>query len=165
MDSIQIRYERAVGDSFIAHLNRVQKTNYTFKCRGNPAPDLVYQDEKSQISLEIVTSYYDPNDARLFWENARNIPDAPRCWSGMNFDQALILNLNAYMQAKCDKAYGSDCLLVIHIMPPLTTFKDMEELIADVKPPAKHSFGGIYLMGDFGISATSLVTQALWKLA
>ena len=165
MDSIQIEYERAVGDCFIAQFNCLQKTNYVFERRGDPAPDWIYGDGDSRISLEIVACYYDSDHTKVVWQNARNLPNAPTCWSGMNFDQALVHNLNTYIRAKCAKVYGSDCSLVIHIRPPLTTFKDMEGLIADVEVPAKHSFTGIYLMGDFGISASSRVTQALWKLA
>jgi hypothetical protein len=165
MGDIQMEHERAVGDAFIGDFNRLQRTNYTFEGRGDPAPDLIYRDGDSRIGLEIVTCYYDANDAKVQWQNARNLPNAPTHWRGVDFDQALAVNLNRHIQAKGEKAYGPACFLVVCIKPSLTTFKDMEKLITDVAPPSKHSFAGIYLMGDFGISATSTVTHALWKLA
>ena len=165
MDSVQEKHERAVGDSFIAAFNCLQKTAYVFERRGDPAPDLIYRDGDSRISLEIVDCYYDSNHAKVVWQNARSLPDAPTRWCGKDFDQALVATLNRHIQAKCEKTYGPGCLLVVHIRPNLTTYKDMEELMPDVKIPEEHSFAGIYLMGDFGISARSTVTHALWKLA
>jgi hypothetical protein len=165
MDDIQIEHERIIGDRFIAEFNRIKEANYVFERRGDPAPDLIYRDADARIGIEITTCYYDSHDATVQWQNARSRPDAPWCWSGVDFDQALIADINKRIQAKCGKSYGPDCLLLVYIRPSVTTFKDMERLMPDVNIPEQHPFAGIWLMAGLGINASSEVTDALWELA
>jgi len=165
MDNTQIEHERAVGDRFILEFNRLEKVDYEFAHRGDPAPDLIYRDGDSRIGIEIVTCYYDSSDAKAKWQNARGLPTAPTRWSGVDFDQALIADINRHIQDKCRKDYGPDCFLVVYITPALTTYEDMERLMPGVNIPEQHPFAGIWLIGSLGINASSMVTDALWKLA
>ena len=165
MDDIQEQHERAVGNAFIAASNQQQGSQYVFDRRGNEAPDLVYCDGDSQIYLEIVGCYYDTNDAKFKWQIARNLPNAPTGWSGVNFDEALVANINAKIRHKCAKDYGPNCMLIVYISPNLTTFKEMEALLPRIEIPSKHRFAGIYLVGDFGVSSDSTVSYAIRTLA
>ena len=164
MDDTQRQHERAVGDTLIKELNRKRGTDYAFYRRGNEGPDLIYRDGRSQIGLEIVTCYYDSNDAEYKWKNARTRTDAPKRWSGVNFDETLVMNINKALQAKCSKHYGPNCLLAVSISPNLTTFNEMNELLPNIEIPPEHQFVGIYLIGHFGVSSDCNVNHAIWKL-
>ena len=165
MDEIQKQHELAAGDVFIAAFNRQQGTNYVFDHRGDEAPDLVYRHGDSQICLEIVTYYYDANHAKFLWKNARNLPDAPTGWSGVDFDDALVANINSKIRHKCAKDYGPNCMLIVYISANLTTFKQMETLLPRIEIPSKHGFAGIYLVGYFGVNNDSTVSHAILELA
>ncbi|MBN1506478.1 MAG: hypothetical protein JW955_06510 [Sedimentisphaerales bacterium] len=172
MDSIQVDHERAVGDRFIAGYNRIREASYVFERRGDAdpdpnhrAPDLIYQDGDARIGIEITTCYYDSHDAKVQWQNARGLPDAPWCGSGVDFDQGLIEDINKRIQAKCGKPYRPACFLLVYINPALTTYEDMERLMPDVSIPEQHRFAGIWLVGSLGIKARSRVTDAMWELA
>lgn len=172
MDEIQKQHERAVGDTLIAELNQKQGTQYIFTRRGDGqgdnAPDLIYIDNSSGsnigIGIEVVTSYYDNEDALFRWKNARNHSDAPKSWAGVNFESTFIENINKALQKKCSKNYGGKCLLAIYISPCATTYNRMSELLQNIKVPQKHRFMGIYLIGRFGVSGDSNVTNAIWEL-
>jgi len=164
MDTIQKQHELAIGDAFITQFNQQQGTQYVFHRRGNKAPDLVYRHGDLKLQLEIVTCYYDTNDAKTKWQIARNLPNAPTGWSGVDFDQALVANINAKIHDKCAKDYGPNCMLIVYISPNLTTFKEMEALLPRIEIPSKHGFAGIYLVGNFGISSESTVSYAIRTL-
>lgn len=165
MDSVQIQHERAVCDKLIRDINQRQNINLIFSRRGDPAPDLIYSDGSLEIGIEVVTCYYDINDAKIKWLNARGVHEAPRRWSGVDFDDALVMNINRALKKKCEKkAYGINCLLAVNILPSLTTFNEMKELMSQVKVPQQHQFKEIYLLGSFGVSSESNVNFAIWKL-
>lgn len=65
MGKVQEQHERAVGDALIAQINRKQKKRYVFNRRRDRGPDLIYWDGNSKIGIEVVTCYYDNNDARF----------------------------------------------------------------------------------------------------
>jgi len=136
-----------------------------FEQRANEAPDLIYSNGDSQICVEIVSCYYDANDAKTQWQIARNLPNAPTGWSGVNFDETLVANINAKICDKCAKDYGPNCILIVYISPKLTTFKEMEALLPRIEISSKHRFSGIYLVGDFGVSSDSTVSYAIRTLA
>jgi len=159
------QHEREVGDALIAELNQKQGKQYVFKDRsGDEVPDLIYRDESSQIGLEIESCYYDNDDATFKWQNAKNLPDAPQGWSGVNFNRALVMNINKAIQKKCAKDYGPNCLLGLYIHTGLTTYKKMVSLIPSIKVPLKHKFVGIYLIGYFGVNNDSDTSKAIWEL-
>jgi hypothetical protein len=164
MDKIQEQHERTIGDFFITEFNRKYGMRYVFSHRGDGGPDLIYSDKSSEVGLEIVTCYYDSNHAKFGWQNARDFPNAPKSWEGVNFNSELIENINAAIQAKCEKAYGPNCLLVINTYSGLTTYNKMDYLLPKIKIPPKHRFVGIYLVGFFGVTGDSNVDKAIWEL-
>jgi len=166
VDNIQTQHERAVGNDLIAKINRERGTKYVFNRRGDPVPDLIYRDGNLKIGIEVVTCYYDDNDAKFKWQNARNLPEAPKRWGGgLDFDSALIRNINRAIERKCKvKAYGTNCLLAVAISTSLTTFNEMKDLIPQIEIPQKHQFEGIYLIGDFGVNNVSNVIHAVLRL-
>ena len=165
MDDIQKQHERAVGDALIVEINRKQKKQYVFNRRGDQAPDLIYRDSNLEISIEVVSCYYDDNDAKFKWQNAKGFSGAPEGWAGVDFDEALVMSINKEIERKCkEKDYGKNCLLAVYISPNLTTFNEMKDLMPQIKTPSKHRFSGIYLIGYFGISGDSTVNHAIWEL-
>ncbi len=168
MDETQKQYELAVGNKLITKLNQKQGTKYTFKQRGDgrgdEGPDLIYRDDNSEIGIEVVTCYYDDSHAKLEWQNARNYPNAPQSWAGVNFNSALIENINKVLQDKCVKNYGRKCLLAVYINPGLTTYNEMDSRLLNIKVPPKHHFAGIYLIGHFGVHGDGGITDAVLEL-
>jgi hypothetical protein len=126
VDSIQERHERAVGDALIGWLNRREGRSLSFMRRGDDAPDLIYREGFDDLGLEIVGAYYDQDDATLLWQNARNVPNAPTEWSGVNFDSALLRSIEMRVREKCRKAYGANCALLVAVQPGLTTAPEMK---------------------------------------
>lgn len=112
-----------------------------------------------------MTCYYDNDDASAKWQIARNLPNAPSGWSGVNFDETLVANINAKIRDKCAKDYGPNCMPIVYISPNLTTFKEMEALLPRIEIPSKHRFAGIYLVGNFGVSSDSTASYAIRTLA
>jgi hypothetical protein len=166
MDSIQEQHERAVSDRFIQEYNHLRGKNYVFERRPRQAPDHVYRDGGSEIQVEVVTCYYDSDDAKITWQNVRNIPNAPTTWlGGVNADQALVMNINAAIKKKCKKDYDSKCILVVYIMTPGTTVEEMETLLPSIEVPPNHKFLAIYLTGNFGVSTESAGGYRVWKLS
>lgn len=165
MDKEQEQHECAVGDVLIAMINEKQRKQYVFNRRGDQGPDLIYCDCNSEIGIEVVTCYYDINDAKFKWQNARNLHGAPKGYAGVNFSSALIMNINRAIERKCkEKAYGTNCLLAVNILPNLTTYNSMKDLMPQIKIPPEHRFQEIYLIGYFGITSESNVDHAIWKL-
>jgi hypothetical protein len=164
MDDTQKQHERAVGDTFIPAFNKKHGTEYVFDQRGEEVPDLVYRYGNLPLGLEIVSCYYDNDDASARWQIARNLPNAPSGWSGVDFNKALIANINTAIHEKCTKDYGANCLLVIYISPDITTFKTFQALIPGIVIPQSHTFSGIYLVGYFGVNNDSTINHAIMEL-
>lgn len=89
MDAIQEKHERAVGDTFIGWYNAQNGTTFVYQGRPGEAPDLTFVDGEQELLLEIADSYYDKRDAEVKWQNARDVPGAPKAWYGANMDAAL----------------------------------------------------------------------------
>lgn len=164
MEQVQAQHERAVGDAFIAWLNARDGSRYSFACRGDQAPDLIYQSENARLGIEVVGAYYDHDDALFQWQNARRRSDAPTSWFGVNFDDALRRNVELCISEKCAKSYGDNCLLLVSVLPALTLIPDMRELLASVTLPAVVPFAGIYVAGEFPGSSSALGGYYAWQL-
>lgn len=165
MDETQRQHEQAVGDAFIQVYNRLKRCRYTFAGRAGEAPDLVYRDDGPEIRLEIVDCYYDTDDAKVKWQNARDVYDAPTEWSGVNPDDALLDSINAALRGKCAKDYGPNCLLIVNVSPGVTTAEEMGALLENVAIPGDPRFAGIYLTGMFGFSSDgSMGGYRVWEL-
>lgn len=153
MDPIKEKFERFVGEKFIEWINSNRKSHFVFLRRGDvppdEAPDLIFTDGGGELGVEVSSEYYDKADAKLIWEVAREKMDAPRSWSGMNFEDALVANITRVISTKAAKQYGSNCMLVIYVEPRLTESEEMCELAARVEVPDQHSFRGIYILGKF----------------
>ena len=172
VDQTKIQHERAVGDRFIRTYNEIEGTGYVFSAHADDgeAPDLVYLDRGRPLWVEVTSAYYDGDDARVQWGNARGDEDAPKEWS--NHDGAvlknpdpegqLIRNLNAKLADKCSKRYRQPCLLVIYVSPGITTGKEFDELAKGIVVPKKHAFEGIYVAGDFGTAGAPDSPEGYW---
>src|SRR5262249_6343112 len=150
MDSVQEKHERRVGDQLIEWYNE-QRGGTSFRFDGRPVdtPALKYRDGVHWLGGEVVSAYYDHNDAKFHWLAKRQRPDAPDEWEGVNFEQSLVENINLALVAKCRKSYGANCLLAVYVFPDLTHADEMESLLKNVRVPATHRFDGIYLCGEF----------------
>jgi hypothetical protein len=165
MDDIQIKHERAVGDDFIRWYNRANVTRFSFDTRPREAPDLGYVDGSRVLNLELTDAYYDEqSDAAMQWDAARQKANAPDSWSGGDFDQALIKNINAAIAKKCRNDYGKDCVLIVAVRPGLTTDYEMEQILSEIKTPQKTPFIGIYLTGNFPWTDSSRGGFRCWRV-
>src|SRR5262245_49843987 len=132
MDKVQDEHERGTGATFMKWYNNENGTNFTFVGRADEAPDLVYRDGSRELGLEIATAYYDNEDAKVAWMGARHVPNAPTEWSGVNFDDSLLENINSEIVDKCGKDYGRNCVLVLCVIPAITTVADMDERLGEI---------------------------------
>jgi hypothetical protein len=149
MDSAQEQRERRAGELLIEWYNDRHGTSFRFVGRPGVAPDLSYQDGNRQLWVEVVTAYYDAGgDAKFYWGNVRNHPDAPQKWKGENFERYLVNDISEKIVGKCAKSYGPHCLLAVHVYLTLTHAEDMEPLVKDIVVPATQVFEGIYLCAD-----------------
>ena len=165
MDEVQEKHERWVGETFIKWCN--EQHAFVFKGRAGDAPDLVYLNPSGQeLRLEIVTAYYDAENAKFKWLGAREVPGAPSRWSGVNCNDALVASINLVITEKCNKDYGPGCVLVVCILPELTLAEEMERRLLEVQVPTSSPFEAIYLVGTFGTAAGgSGYEERVWRLA
>jgi hypothetical protein len=164
MDAIQLQHERSVGDQLIEWLNHGRGWHFVFDERGGDAPDLVYRDAKRKLRMEVVGAYYDAAHARLLWGNARDLPNAPTSWTGCNFDEALMKNIERHIHKKCSLSYGPGCVLLASIRPAMTVHEEVEELLQTIQMPERIPFDGVFLAGTFPISSRSRGGYRVWAL-
>lgn len=164
MDNVQLQHEKAVGDKFIEWLNARDGSNFSFSSRAGEAPDFVYKDGAKLLRVEIVGAYYDDAHAKLLWGIARDVPNAPNSWSGKNFDEALLQDIERQIHKKCGLSYGPDCLLIVTVRPPVTISEEVEELLPLIHLPARVPFKGVFLAGTFPISTRSKGGYRVWAL-
>jgi hypothetical protein len=166
LDDIQDRHERAVGDAFISWYNQRNATGYTYHDRGADPPDRVYRFEAAELPLEITGAYYDADYAKMEWQNARGLHNAPDCWGRPEPDEALIADVNAVVAKKCAKKYPPHCLLVVNVNPAITSADEFSALVSEVRVPPTRDFAGIYVGGAFPESSWgSHEGYYFWKLA
>src|SRR5882724_1503098 len=149
MDPLQEKFERWVGDQVIEHYNSEHGTSFRFCARGGIGPDLEYREGSRCLRIEVVTAYYDEEDAKFRWVAARKRPGGPDKWSGVNFEKSLVENINSALVAKCEKSYGPKCALAVCVLPDLTFAEEMQSLLEEVRVPASNPFEGVYLFGEF----------------
>jgi hypothetical protein len=164
MDPLQEQHERWVGDRVVEQYNTDHGTSFRFYGRAGEAPDLEYRENRS-LGIEVVTAYYDKEDAKFKWLGARERPDAPSKWSGVDFDKSLVENINAALVAKCAKSYGPNCVLAVCVFPDLTHAWEMESRLEDIRIPATNPFDAIYLCGRFPAPIGTPAELRVWKLA
>jgi hypothetical protein len=165
MDALQERHERAVGDRFFDWYNGRHSTSFAYHGRAGEAPDLVYRDAGRAVRLEVRGCYYNNADALVMWQNARKLPNAPKRWSGVGFDEDLIANINTGLKEKCAKAYGSACWLIISLRPAMTTAEEVSDMMGGITIPERNPFDAIYLTGVFPVSTSSAGGYRCWRLA
>jgi hypothetical protein len=164
MDPLQQQFECAVGDDLVKWLNARDGTSFVFQRRGDDAPDLIYEDQGRLLPIEVVAAYYDQAEASMQWQNARQRANAATSWSGMNFDEALAMNVIARIREKCAKTYGPNCVLLVAVRPPLTPMPDFQRLLATVEVPDHIPFTAIYVAGDFPATTHAAIGYFAWQL-
>ena len=165
MEQIQKQHERSVGDAFISWLNTRDGSLFSFKNRGDEAPDLIYEFDDHCQGIEIVACYYGQDEALMQWQNARQRPNAPAEWEGTNFNDALRTNIELNIAKKCAKAYGNNCILLVSVRPGLTTIPKMHEILSKVVLPAEITFSGIYVAGEFPFGIDAKGGYYAWQLS
>jgi hypothetical protein len=165
MDPLQEQHERWVGDLVIERYNTDHGTSFRFYGRPGVAPDLQYREGKRSLGVEVVTAYYDREDAKFQWLGARKRPDAPGKLFRVDFDKSLVENINSAIDAKCRKSYGPNCVLAVCVLPDLTRLWEMELRLKDVRIPATDPFDAIYLCGQFPAPIGSPAERRVWRLA
>lgn len=166
MDTIQEKHERAVGDAFVDWYNKINGTSYKYYARGAEPPDLIYRCGTEELLLEITVAYYDAGQARMLWQNARNLPGAPDSWSSKSPDQKLMDSVNLALDKKSSKAYPPSCVFLVTVYPDLTSAEEFASLIPEIRVPDSHPFAEIYVGGLFpSSSGGSIGGYSWWRLS
>lgn len=116
---------------------------------------MVYKFESRELLIEITAAYYDDEHAKFLWKGAKNLPDAPSGWSGVNPDKNLANAVQKRIHDKSAKRYGSNVVLLIKVPPGVTTAERLERLLINTQLPSTVPFIGIYVVGRFPISTDS----------
>lgn len=164
VDPLQEQHERWVGQQVIEWYNSQHGTSFVFHQRCGVAPDLEYRDGSKLLRVEVVTAYYDTEDAKFRWLTARK-RNAPTEWFGVDFEKNLVRDINSELVKKCRKSYGPYCSLAVCVLPDLTSADDMECLLKDINVPPNNPFDGIYLCGQFPAPIGSPANRRVWQLA
>src|SRR4030095_433 len=101
-EELKQKVERAIGDEFVKWLNRITGSDFQFDSIGADPPDLGYRDGDNIMPVEVATSYYDEEDAKMRWGHARALLEAPTN-SGIVHEegQRLIADINQRIIKKC----------------------------------------------------------------
>ncbi len=161
VEDLKIKVEEATARNFIEWYNKSTNRNFAFLHRPSPAPDFVYSDKDGEIGLEITTVYYDQNHAKATTETARGIRKSCSLQDiigALRLDELdwvqvcepeikLITSINRQLTEKCEKDYGSDCILVVRVVSAgLTTESEFEtEVIPQLRVPEKNRFLNIFI--------------------
>jgi len=119
MDPVQAQFEQGVGDRFAEWSSATSSTQCSFVRRADRAPDLVYRFRERELLVEIAAAYYDSAHAAFLWKGARNAPDAPPGWSGVNPDRSLAAAIAKRMPKSrrtgmaSTPPFSSKCLLAL----------------------------------------------------
>jgi hypothetical protein len=165
VDPLQGQHERWVSDQVIQRYNVEHGTSFRFYGRAGVVLDLEYREGSRCLRVEVVTAYYDAEDAKFKWLAARKRDDARNRSSGVDFDKSLVENSNSALDAKCAKSYGPNCVLAVCVLPRLTHAWEMESLLKDIRVPAINPFDAIYLCGEFPAPIPTPAERRVWKLA
>jgi hypothetical protein len=165
MNGTKDNFERIVGDAFIQWYNQIIGLQFTYAEKPREAPDLKYSDNSNILLLEICGAYFSYEEAIFRWKNLRKNSIAPQHVAGIDMDEALIANINQRIVEKCEKSYGTGCFLVIYTQPTMTTAKEVEERLTQIKIPTMNPFHAIYLTGHFPFSSNgSIGGYQCWRL-
>ena len=156
MDSVQIDFERGVGDRFVDWLNDKSGRRFVFDRRGDPAPDLIYTWQGIDLPLEIVAAYHDDQShAEFLWKGARGHATAPDHWTGVNPSKSLAAAVRRNIARKCEKNYGADVVLLVEVPPGVTECEELALLLGDPEQWGNSPFAGIFVTGTFPMTSTS----------
>jgi hypothetical protein len=163
-ESLKEREERFWGEELAEWLNKRDGSAWSFDRRGGEAPDLVYCDGTRELPIEVVSTHYNEDYARMLWGHARNDSRAPDSMFFVEPDKQLLHDIEQQMAKKCDKKYGRGCVLLVTVRPNLTTARTMQELIPALKLPNAVPFEAIYLAGRFPAGYDSDHSYHVWQL-
>lgn len=149
MDAFQLSHEAQVGLRFIAWYNDKHRTQFTYTGRSEEAPHLIFKDGVKQIWAEVATVYYDSTASQFRWLGTSGNSEPPRDLNSVEFHAGLVRFINQGVSDRCGKDYLTDCVLLISVMPTVTTISRMRELLKDLVIPERNPFKGIYLLGRF----------------
>jgi hypothetical protein len=167
MDETQEGHERAEADRFICWYNACHKVGYRFYARGNEPPDFIYRHDSREMLLEVTAVYYDADNAKMLWQNARALPEAAKIWTSKWPDRKMVDSLNVVLENKCKKRYPVGCLLLAVLYPDVTSAEEFEHLLPEIQIPPVAPFASIYIAGDFPVSSSSAGSGGYhcWKVA
>jgi len=156
------RHERAVGERFAVALGRQYGRQWTFVSQAD-APDLTYRDQAGLVGVEVVSPYYDDDEAKARWAAARG--EQIRGWGGLIDLPSKIADL---VQKKCQRLYGSRVVLAIDFWSPLSTEPEIDDLVRTLDLPQSGPFDEIWLGVDLPVSLTRPSAHEgqyrLWRL-
>ena len=154
MDQLQEQFEQGVGDRFASWLSATTGEPCVFARRADRAPDLVYSYRGRELLVEITAAYYDGEHAKFLWKGAKNAPDAPDGWSGVNPDKSLAAAIGTRIAEKARKRYGKNTVLLIEVPPGVTSVERLEELLA-MQALRETDFVGVFVLGTFPMTTGS----------
>ena len=155
MDPVQLQFEQGVGDRFADWLSATSEAQCLFLRRADLAPDLVYSYREEELLVEITAAYYDGSHAAFLWEAARGAIDGSAGWAGENPDNLLAAAIRKRIVEKSKKRYGENTVLLIEVPPSVTSAESLADLIVDQSLPSKTPFAGIFVVGNFPVTAYS----------
>ena len=164
MDEIQERHERAVVKTFVDHRNSVYGDCLEYRGRPEGAGDARCVRGDREVIIEETNAFDDVGHAKFKWQNARNLPEAPKTGSGINFDRKLIGSINARLAEKCLNHYGASSILLINVPSMVTDAARMESLLCEVELPASVPFAQIFVVGHFPWSSSSFGGYGCWQI-
>jgi hypothetical protein len=126
------------------------------------APDFVYADEHGKIGLEVTTVHYNQDHAKLVGQlgrgerkakSAEEVVSHPEEIEFFEFHEpegSLATSICRALSQKCQKRYGSNCILLIRaLLPGLTTIEELrQEVIPTIALPPDCPFSEVFLTAD-----------------
>lgn len=118
-----------------------------------PGPDLIARTDDGDIGIEVVTAYYNDDDATARWSWARG--DRSRTGSALiGPDEQLAAFVQIAADKKCAKTYDFDgpLWLLIDARPALSDECDIERIATETRVAEHPPFSVIHLGVDLPIS-------------
>jgi hypothetical protein len=149
-DQNKLAHERAVADELIESL-KIKPIDARYGDPNKNEPDRLYKIDGKIIGIEVVTAYYNEQEAKITAEAAAEKPLAPdelRVGPGIGGpDDAICESIKSCLNEKCAKQYsGADEIwLCINAVAEITEMAIIEECVAAFEIPA-NCFARIYIL-------------------
>jgi hypothetical protein len=170
-ERLRKRHEQAVADEFVGWIAERGGPVFSFD-HSETHPDLVYKSGELTLNVEHTSAQYDEDHRRLIDTPVLGSRYPVEVWPPYDFQEGTELKnvsrigeelANSVVEQilkKCQKArdhrFKNDPILLVEVLPGMTTAEDLSHLLSQKQIPSDCLFAGVYVVGRFPLTSKSV---------